>query len=390
MKCFLPICERDDSVSLHRFPTDPAVRQQWIISINEALRGEVSEMCPNYENGRVCSKHFKPECFSLFGTRTRLQHTAVPTLFQDHDGNFLDTEPIKNKKYTASLLDSRKPARNSANASQPSKVSYKSHSQQTRDSLLVPTPVPVPENLRAACRLCFAPGSFEPLYSGMIVVREEMLDRIYLCTGVLIVPKSKESAFICADCERTIKTFFSFRQQVYSNNLAYLEKKGLDELNAKKVTFKANRFAQKRHVDNTSEEVRFKIKTKVNNLEPFRIELFEKDSVPRPAPELIPNPLDLELEIKSDPEDIVEADPIQLNMTVECDKESSVISEELPEELPEQENWICKRCGQTFPFKFECAKHLLQKHLEKVESIKVQLDLDELNTNMLEMMSVRL
>lgn len=283
---------------------------------------------------------------------------------------------------------------NSANNNRIRQVLCKSRSQQTEESNCIPPSVPVPLKYRDVCRLCFASDGLEPLYSGLIVVRDEMLDRIYLCTGILIVPKSKESAYICTHCAETIDAFFSFRQQVNSNNLAYLKRQAADEAGSRNLMFQR----RKRQMDTSPAEMPAKIKRSIPK--PLQIELLEQDYVAGPPPEPIPNPLDCEPEIKLEPEDIsdvcvIEADPIQLNMTVEWDGEqacekSSAHSEDFSEELPEQESWTCQQCSEVFLFKFECAKHLLQKHREKVEVIKTALDLDELNTNMLEMMSAKL
>lgn len=98
MKCVIPICDGDDSASLHRFPGKSDMRERWVSAINAALECDLAEMVPNYGARRVCAKHFKPECFSLFGTRTRLQSSAVPTIFNDSRGDEVEIK-VFNGKY---------------------------------------------------------------------------------------------------------------------------------------------------------------------------------------------------------------------------------------------------------------------------------------------------
>ncbi|XP_053698480.1 uncharacterized protein LOC128745429 [Sabethes cyaneus] len=526
-KCIIPDCERDESSTIHRFPTKSILRDRWVYSINKALGYDLSEIYPNFELGRICSKHFNPDCFSPYGVKARLQNTAVPTIFYDSYGNGfevkldaipfakvteendglppkqllhcavqgcenqndtysrnvtshmfpLEVEDCKawvqftnnrhankqfamfgpagvrkwrmcsrhfeghwikfksngnsytlkpgavpslapplsricpmamgqclahsnalakplEKQYPPSVLNARQNTRSLVNSKPPLWVPRKSHSQQTEDGNFMPPPTPLPLKYYDACRLCFTSEDLEPLYSGLIVVRDEMLDRIYLCTGILIVPKPKESAYICTRCAETIDTFFNYRQQVSSNNSSYLERIAADSGVPKKSSFKIYRHARKRRNNNT---IPTEIPSKIGHSEALEVEFLEEDSVPRPPPELIPNPLDCEPEIKLELDDMtdvtfLDADHVQLNMTVECDREVKVESpivqvDHFAEGLPEEESWICQHCSEMFVFKFECAKHLLQKHREKVEVINNLLKLDELNVHMLEMMS---
>ncbi|XP_055530670.1 uncharacterized protein LOC129721763 isoform X2 [Wyeomyia smithii] len=497
MRCVIPGCRSDESVSLHRIPNKEAMRERWFNSINKALGGGFAKLCPNFDKGRICAKHFKPSCFSAFGTKTRLLNTAIPTLFEDEEGNLFETEQslhcavqgcdhdginfdgITSHMFPLDVKECKAWVRfaNNANAinqyiafgpagvrkwrmcsqhfelswfkfpnkgrtcplkpgaiptlapppsgatpaqfvrpsgafgrlsnpkisalSKPQekqfvakdgevlRVTFKSHSQQTAENDFMPPSVPVPMKYRDACRLCFSTVDLEPLYSGLIVVREELLDRIYLSTGVLIIPRPKESAHICTRCAETINTFFTFRQQVNSNNVSFLQRKTTDDAIARHKIMKQVR---KRRINIPPTAVQPKLERKAP--EPLRVEFVAKNTVPRPQPEPIPNPLDCEVEIKQEPEEcLIEADPVQLNMTVEGETpsgNSSIITVDLSEDLPEQVSWTCQHCNKIFLFKFECAKHLLQEHHEKVSVIKALLNLDELNTNILEVMSGQL
>ncbi|XP_053696054.1 uncharacterized protein LOC128743486 [Sabethes cyaneus] len=531
-RCILPDCEsteRDASISLHRFPANSFIRDRWLYSIRKVLGllgYDLSDLKPQMEQGRICSKHFKPDCFTPFGTnRTRLDGTAVPTIFYDCSGNGFEieldvipfaevtaeseeeppkycavqgcgtqnnpetrgitwhifpmdveeckawirfannkqankqyimfgpagvrkwrmcsrhfdqnwfrfekgkfcclkqgaiptlaspadkmssvllgqssshkiasTKPIEKRSATVSI--SKQKVRSLTDNNQLLPGFHKSQSQQTEDDNFKPAATPIPLRYQQSCRLCFTYENLEPLYSGLIVVRDEMLDRIYLCTGIIIVPKATESVYICTTCAETIDTFFKFRQQVSSNNLLYHEKRAADVAHKRAqnvARLRKARNIKRQNNNNTSTEVVAKIRHIAP--EPLQVEFLEEDSVPKPLPESMPNPLDCEPEIKLEPDVcVIEADPIELAMTVEDDMELKsespiILSDNLSEELPEEESWTCQHCNQIFVFKFEYAKHLLQKHRVTVEVIKTELSLDELNSNMLEMMNAKL
>uniref|UniRef100_A0A1Q3F2W1 ZAD domain-containing protein n=1 Tax=Culex tarsalis TaxID=7177 RepID=A0A1Q3F2W1_CULTA len=326
---------------------------------------------------------------------------------------------------------------------------------------LQPTARPVPPpGSPDFCRLCFTNQQLEPLCSGVIVVRDELLEKIYVCTGVLIVARPKESVYVCRPCAALINNFSTFRQQICSNNRALLEQ--LKAQNPPEIAFfeampplvgtTVSSVLSQAHVvrgpapkkiiltppsKNVLLKVRPSIPVMVRTPQPLqtianprlptltrapnapvivkRIIYAKPSAVPVAIPPSQIRPTDEaamdlpEEEIKTEFDDPLEGcgdsgnalvmpKPLKttappppsttLKMRVESHPaEPALVSNAGAEDS--SESWKCWNCEQNFPFKFECAKHLLQAHQESVASIRERLKLDELNTNMLEMMALR-
>lgn len=285
----------------------------------------------------------------------------------------------------------------------------KSTQTEERGPQPVASPVPTGAN-RDCCRLCFSQDQLEPLCSGMIVVRDEMLDKIYLCTGILIIPHPKESIFICTPCAQLINSFHSYRQQVCSNNRALM------------------RFMARLKPAEPSPSVKVRkipappAPHQIKKLPPGVVPILRRVPAPFPpttkyrkiAPKVhlpvvqpeVPIVVRPSVEIKSEPDDPLEgvgepAPPVTALPVKRVIKMPAPIVDEVKEEtgllmeaeegqddLPSEETWKCWQCENSFLFQFECAKHMLQVHGESVAYIKQRMKLDELNTNMLEMMSM--
>uniref|UniRef100_A0A8D8L578 (northern house mosquito) hypothetical protein n=1 Tax=Culex pipiens TaxID=7175 RepID=A0A8D8L578_CULPI len=304
------------------------------------------------------------------------------------------------------------------------------------------------------CRLCFTNQQLEPLCSGVIVVRDELLEKIYVCTGVLIIARPKESVYVCVPCAALINNFSTFRQQICSNNRALLEQlKGQNppefascESMPPLVGTTVSSVLSQAHVVRgpapkkiiltpVSKAAFMKVRANtpvktslpLQNVGTPRLPTLTRTpnapvivkrivyakpgavSIGVPPPQTRPMDeaaMDLPDEIKTEFDDPLEGvgdsgnalvmpkplkqtapppPPSTLKMRVESHPaEPAVVSNAV-----EEESWKCWYCEQNFPFKFECAKHLLQAHREGVASIRDRLELDELNTNMLEMMAKR-
>lgn len=250
-----------------------------------------------------------------------------------------------------------------------------------------------------SCRLCFSTDQLEPLCSGMIVVRDEMLDKIYVCTGILIIPRPKESIFICTPCAQLINSFHSYRQQVCSNNRALLRvstQKMPEAVAFRKIASPVIPPIKK---NPTTMKVTPAVRKAPAPLAPvaqYR-KIAPRAQLPFVQPEI---PIDPLVEIKTELEDPLEGcgEPavkkpanklIQFPapmMLEEVKTETDLLME--AEEQPEEDSWECWQCENSFLFQFECAKHMLMVHKESVAYIKQRMNLDELNANMLEMMSV--
>ncbi|XP_065075912.1 uncharacterized protein LOC135699565 [Ochlerotatus camptorhynchus] len=290
-------------------------------------------------------------------------------------------------------------------------------STQTEDRGPQPVASPVPAEVNQdSCRLCFSTDQLEPLCSGMIVVRDEMLDKIYVCTGILIIPRPKESIFICTPCAQLINSFHSYRQQVCSNNRA-LQRFTARKIPVATVAVKVRKTAPPvtpltRKRLPVTPAVR-KVPAPLPLVSQYR-KIAPKVQLPMMQPEITIEPSVL---IKTEPEDPLEgcgepalkippAVPLPAKIpTIALIKmpapkmETELKKEPVPEtgllmeaeegslDLPEQESWKCWQCENSFLFQFECAKHMMQVHGEKVAYIKQRMNLDELNANMLEMMS---
>ncbi|XP_062533312.1 uncharacterized protein LOC134202296 [Armigeres subalbatus] len=297
---------------------------------------------------------------------------------------------------------------------------------QTIDSGPQPDASPVPVGTsQDSCRLCFSNEQLEPLCSGMIVVRDEMLDKIYVCTGILIIPRPKVSMFICTPCAQLINSFHAYRQQVCSNNRALLK---TIELKASATTKAAPKIQKVSPLPpSTTPLVKPVLKPVVIKRKPpvGLAPVIDVFSSPSPAqfrkiapkiPMVVQPEIQVNTPIKDEADDPLEGcgrmTPIPSVVMSPVARKSNILinfqpkpiattskplavptqlymeAEEGQEGLPEGERWKCWHCENSFPFQFECAKHLLQVHEENVGSIKRRLNLDELNANMLQMMSM--
>lgn len=297
---------------------------------------------------------------------------------------------------------------------------------QTGDSGPQPDASPVPMGANQdSCRLCFSTDLLEPLCSGMIVVRDEMLDKIYVCTGILVIPRPKVSIFICTPCAQLINSFHAYRQQVCSNNRALLHTMALKQMKLPPSAPKIQKVApfqspsvRKLAGKPSAPPVPMKRKPPVGLIpvmeaSPMRVPqgtpIQYRKIVPKIAMVVQPAVTAVNPPIKEEQDDPLEGcdetlkKPIPMvpiarasnykikipkpmvEVKEEPEAQLHMDAEEGQEGLPEGERW---HCANSFPFQFECAKHLLKVHEESVEAITDRLKLDELNANMLQMMSV--
>lgn len=82
-------------ISMHRFPTDPLIRQQWV----KFVRRHRVDFMPAEYSSRIylCSAHFEPDCFSKRfaatletfeneGTKRFLSRGSIPTIDVQREG----------------------------------------------------------------------------------------------------------------------------------------------------------------------------------------------------------------------------------------------------------------------------------------------------------------
>ena len=75
--------DKNNGISLHRFPRDPEMREKWIIAIKR--EDKISSFSV------VCSLHFRPKDFEPIGQRGQklrhifLKRNAVPSIFSFSD-----------------------------------------------------------------------------------------------------------------------------------------------------------------------------------------------------------------------------------------------------------------------------------------------------------------
>lgn len=83
IKCVVPWCKNDSSsttAGLYYFPSDQTMRSKWIKAI-DSTGCEIRNLGDNIECDRVCSDHFRAECFMQTGGRKLLKLRSVPSLF---------------------------------------------------------------------------------------------------------------------------------------------------------------------------------------------------------------------------------------------------------------------------------------------------------------------
>lgn len=467
MRCIVSTCEQDyrsADVVMHRMPKKEPRRQQWIDAVLEGVRrggGLPFDLDSVHEHlriqdPRICSAHFLPEQYTVENGHRAMKKDAYPIIFPPDVAPQL---PRLEKDKGKGAENRPKPNRAALMASKPAPkrpVSYGTRTckaVQSGNPGLQPTARPVPPpGSPDYCRLCFTNQQLEPLCSGVIVVRDELLEKIYVCTGVLIIARPKESIYICVPCAALINNFSTFRQQICSNNRALLE--ALSNRNPPEIEYAepppplvgtaVSSVLSQSHIVRgpapkkiilTPPNKGVPLKIKTNTL-PIRAP--QQAGTPRlPTLTRAPNapvivkrivyakpgavPIGLppssratdeaamelpEDEIKTEFDDPLDgagdsgnalvmpkplkpsasaiSTPTTLKMRVESHPEPVV-----PAVIDGNESWKCCYCEQDLPFKFELAKHLLQVHKEGVTAIRERLDLDELNTNMLEMMALR-
>ena len=84
-------CRRNISktqIQLHRFPTNPKLRKQWLSACSRKDK-------INVKNARICSEHFTPKDYNP--NTKRLQKSAIPSLNLPAASNF--REPNLQSKY---------------------------------------------------------------------------------------------------------------------------------------------------------------------------------------------------------------------------------------------------------------------------------------------------
>ncbi|XP_058456102.1 uncharacterized protein LOC131433609 [Malaya genurostris] len=415
-------------ISTHGFPLEVQECKEWIsFSKNRhaaeqfALHGSAG-----MRRWRMCSRHFEPSLFKYVLNQPRtLKPGSLPTLYPANPTKVTKrvksvVGPVRDRDIPSDQAESsdeatRQLSKRPSSPTSESPSSSDNHSacncpccqnrrtefhdkgDQTEDSGPLPDPFPLPLRYQDSCRLCFIKRDLQPLFSGLMVVREEMLQRIYACTGILIIPKRKESMFICVECGDMINAFYSFRQQTRSNNQALILRIERDLANANVLREKKKRKIVKPSPHPAMRNVKQQAPQPTQ-----RIELIAKNILTSPVVTLEPNPLELPEEIKEEPMDSLELiDKTEschfsetLKLEVSVDKVEYQPEWDIRKDPPEaddgKDSWNCWHCHQMYRFKFECAKHLLQEHREEVGTIRRRLQLDELNYNMLEMMSERL
>ena len=99
-RCIAAGCSnaRSDTVSLFRFPKDPALRLRWIKQIKRTR----AKWTGPTDRSVLCSKHFTEDCFeptsalgASFGLKMRLKlkPDAVPTIFERESSSTQTEEP---------------------------------------------------------------------------------------------------------------------------------------------------------------------------------------------------------------------------------------------------------------------------------------------------------
>ncbi|XP_037518042.2 uncharacterized protein LOC119394810 [Rhipicephalus sanguineus] len=77
--CAAPGCKnrakQNSGITFHVFPKVPAVREAWARAVNR------QDGWTAKDSDRLCSVHFKPECFDKTGQTVRLRAGSMPTLF---------------------------------------------------------------------------------------------------------------------------------------------------------------------------------------------------------------------------------------------------------------------------------------------------------------------
>ncbi|XP_055632199.1 uncharacterized protein LOC129772668 [Toxorhynchites rutilus septentrionalis] len=255
------------------------------------------------------------------------------------------------------------------------------HSKKTQTEELgfKPGPLPIPLEQTDYCRLCFTIQRLQPLCSGRTRVRDDMLDMIYACTGILIIPKRKKIFFICQNCAQTISNFYMYQQQICSNNRALV---AYHARNINIMNFPTDNYALPTVQETPATKMR-----KV----PIQVQMRTEESTIDISDGTISDTVDPLMSL-DEPSSESRSDALFLEILPE-DTQTIALKSEPPDDSlnsddsSEVELWDCWQCGTTFAFKFECAKHLLQAHREDVSLIGRRLELDELNRNMLEMMS---
>ncbi|XP_058812099.1 uncharacterized protein LOC131676800 isoform X2 [Topomyia yanbarensis] len=437
--CVVRGCEQSianfTGITTHLFPLEMQECKQWVnFSKNSyASRHFVMHGPAGMRKWRMCSRHFEPSLYKNIPNQARtLKPGSLPTLHPaDSSATESDYEGgVSERPRLTSGLDADGAKLNSVPIPPPSlkgkirpTVRYRpplgyrptctcsccltrrptsfDQGHQTDDTEPLPEPARIPLKSIDSCRLCFTTQHLQPLYSGLIVVRDELLNRIYACTGILIVPKPKESTSICVQCAEMINTFYAFRQQTRSNNQALMlkneRKLGDENFPNDSPSFKVYKQKRKRKITNPPPAPPVKVKREAPK--PLRVEFISKKKLPISVPSNEPNPL--ELHIKEEPDDPLEmvelslqteqrdfSETIQLDMSVDHGEDPH--ESESRVDQTESDSWKCWHCQEVYRFQFECAKHVLQEHREEVDVIRKHLQLDELNCNMLEMMSVRL
>lgn len=77
LRCGNRYNSKNKELSFHRFPfSKPELLKEWLENVGR------EDFTPKLHTV-ICSKHFKPECFSPFGNRKNLKHNAVPTIFNN-------------------------------------------------------------------------------------------------------------------------------------------------------------------------------------------------------------------------------------------------------------------------------------------------------------------
>ncbi|KAM4031567.1 uncharacterized protein ACNLHF_018980 isoform 2-T2 [Anomaloglossus baeobatrachus] len=95
-KCIVKGCQHSSGrktstpgVVLHPFPKDLVFIKKWLLQTKQDF-GDLDMFAQGILEGkmgvsRICSVHFAPECYSLFGSEKVLLDGAIPTIFPDRD-----------------------------------------------------------------------------------------------------------------------------------------------------------------------------------------------------------------------------------------------------------------------------------------------------------------
>ncbi|XP_055618997.1 uncharacterized protein LOC129764080 isoform X2 [Toxorhynchites rutilus septentrionalis] len=391
IRCVVDGCEERTrsfrGITTHRFPLETVQCEAWVkFSANHYLAKQYALKGPlGVRNWGICSQHFEPECYRQMENKKRgLKPGSLPTLPQAVDGHV-----EKFLKAGRGIAIRRKTVNLGRN------YLYKSSQHtQTEDVGPQPASVSIPVEQSDCCRLCFTTENLEPLCSGTMVVRDELLDKIYICTGILIIPKPKKFIYICKNCAKTIRNFHLYRQQICSNNRMLVASQEKNTSTAEELsshnhspswepetyipnsTLLVRRILPTKMGDDSTQEVKDEITIDIPDGDELEaVDPLENLDRPHPNRE---REASVELEL-----DFLEEDDANIPTCIEPSNDSI----ESDDSLEADSCWKCWHCDTTFVFKFECAKHLLQVHQEDVSIIGKRLELDELNRNMLEMMN---